>query len=311
MGNFWLEWLSASLGCTIADGTFNFLEVLKVKLQLQPEPPHAVYPHGPLASLRQIAREDGLWRGLLEPGLAATTLRSFTYVGFRIGAYPTAKTTLWDDRGGVGEPPLRVKIAAGGATGGVGSALFCPIDVVRVRLQADAGTLEPGGGGRLASGLRRGLLPRYTTTLGAFGKIARSEGVRAGLYRGAAVTIARAATLSAAQLASYDTLKRTAGPCGARLLDEGPALHLVCSLASGLIAQTCVQPLDTARSCLMGHGGATAADGAAMISAGVRAAGPRFFYRGYAPACLRQGPVMLVQMPIVEQLRLLFGLGAF
>jgi solute carrier family 25 uncoupling protein 8/9 len=31
-------------------------------------------------------------------------------------------------------------------------------------------------------------------------------------------------------------------------------------------------------------------------------------YRGYLPALARQGPVMVVQMPLVEQLRVLVGL---
>ena len=300
---FALEWLAASIGCTIADGTFNALEVLKVKLQLQPAGEAAIYPGGVLASLRQIVAEDGLVRGLLEPGLLATTLRSFTYVGFRIGAYPSVRAALAPEGGGA-DPPLSVKIAAGCVTGGVGSALFCPIDVVRVRLQADAGTVGPGGA--LVSGLRRGRPPRYATTLGAFGAIARDEGVGPGLYRGAHVTIARASVLSGAQLASYDSLKRA----GARALglEEGPALHLACSLASGLIAQTAIQPIDTVRSCLMGAQGAA---GREMVVAGLREHGPAFLYRGFFPACLRQGPVMLVQMPIVEQLRLAFGLRAF
>ena len=91
-------------------------------------------------------------------------------------------------------------------------------------------------------------------------------------------------------------------------LEEGPALHLACSLASGLIAQTAIQPIDTVRSCLMGAQGAA---GREMVVAGLREHGPAFLYRGFFPACLRQGPVMLVQMPIVEQLRLAFGLRAF
>ena len=57
---FALEWLAASIGCTIADGTFNALEVLKVKLQLQPAGEAAIYRGGVLASLRQIVAEDGL-----------------------------------------------------------------------------------------------------------------------------------------------------------------------------------------------------------------------------------------------------------
>ena len=76
----------------------------------------------------------------------------------------------------------------------------------------------------------RGAAPRYAGTLSAFGAIAAAEGVGAGLYRGAAVTIFRASVLSGSQLASYDTLKRAVKRAG--VLDEGPALHLACSLAS-------------------------------------------------------------------------------
>jgi solute carrier family 25 uncoupling protein 8/9 len=34
-------------------------------------------------------------------------------------------------------------------------------------------------------------------------------------------------------------------------------------------------------------------------------------YKGFVPALARQGPVMVIQMPIVEQLRLLAGLDYF
>jgi len=34
-------------------------------------------------------------------------------------------------------------------------------------------------------------------------------------------------------------------------------------------------------------------------------------YKGFVPALARQGPVMVIQMPIVEQLRRLVGLDYF
>ena len=55
--------------------------------------------------------------------------------------------------------------------------------------------------------------------------------------------MARATLLSSSQLGSYDALK---GACKRWLgATEGVALHLSCSLASGIVAQTVIQPVDT------------------------------------------------------------------
>ena len=55
--------------------------------------------------------------------------------------------------------------------------------------------------------------------------------------------MARATLLSSSQLGSYDALK---GACKRWLgAAEGVALHLSCSLMSGIIAQTVIQPVDT------------------------------------------------------------------
>ena len=86
---------------------------------------------------------------------------------------------------------------------------------------------------------------------------------------------------------------------------ENVTLHLSCSLLSGLIAQTVIQPVDTARSHIMYS---TPAVSALTM---VKRHGPLWLYRGYTAACWRQGPIMLMQMPLVEQLRLLLGVGAF
>ena len=60
-----------------------------------------------------------------------------------------------------------------------------------------------------------------------------------------------------------------------------------------------------ARTHIMQQGAATS------VGAMLRQEGPLWLYRGFSAACWRQGPIMLVQMPLVEQLRLLLGVGAF
>jgi|EP01049_Picozoa_sp_SAG25_P009373 hypothetical protein len=63
-------------------------------------------------------------------------------------------------------------------------------------------------------------------------------------------------------------------------------------------------PFDTIKSHMMMGGGVGA------VLAQARKVGPRWFYRGYMPACAGQGIIMLLQMPLVEELRRQMGVEA-
>ena len=315
------EWAAASLGCALADTAFNPLEVLKVRRQVSMSSmstsstaPGSILtapgtaPSSSLGLARAAIADRGFVQGLLAPGLPATWIRAFSYTGFRIGLYPAVRDAIVDSgafestrsssdtslstRGGDG---IAARIAAGAATGAVGSALFNPVDVVRIRMQGPA---------------------PYRSTLGAFGSIAREEGIVKGLWRGTGVCMARAALLSGSQLATYDTAKRALkeGPWG---MEEGPALHFAASFLSGVVAQTVTQPADTLKTLVMAEGGRPgmgrggAATSAAVLGRLLATSGPLGLYRGYWPAAARQGPVMVIQMPIVEQFRKLLGLEYF
>ena len=244
------EWLAASLGCTVADTIFNPLEVLKVRRQIAvasttaaSAAPSSSASSSTLGLARSAIAERGLLRGLWLPGLEATCYRAFSYTGFRIGMYPSVRDAVartlggGDERAssgasasGASSSSLPSRLAAGALTGAIGSAVFNPIDVVRVRQQ--------------------GATP-YPSTLGAFVEVARSEGVVSGLYRGLGACVLRAAMLSGSQLATYDTAKRwlrgdEGSPWAARgspwAVPEGPALHFAASFLSGVVAQTATQP---------------------------------------------------------------------
>uniref|UniRef100_A0A7S4M9V5 Mitochondrial carrier protein n=1 Tax=Odontella aurita TaxID=265563 RepID=A0A7S4M9V5_9STRA len=288
------EMMSAGPGCAVANGLLNSLETTKVKLQLHSSSAPVYARPTTFGVMTQIAREEGVVRGLMTPGLSASLTRSMLHGAYRVGLYATARDFLAG--GGGGEPGLAHRMASGMLTGGLGSMLSCPLDVVRTRMQADSGRV--GSDGRYATGLRRGLAVRYLGMMDCFVNILRDEGLRTGLYRGASVTVARASLLNGSQLASYDTLKRFLQ------WEEGPVLYLTCALASGIIAQTVVMPVDTIKSYMM-----LGNDWRAVWNI-MKTNGPFWFYRGYLPACAGQGMIMVLQMPLIEEFRRVLGVKA-
>lgn len=288
------EMVAAGPGCALANGLLNGLETTKVKLQLH-NPAQPVYKNPTtLGVMQQISSEEGLVKGLLTPGLSASLTRSMVYGAYRVGLYSATRDWLSTSSEG---PQLHHRMVSGMVTGGLGAMLTCPLDVVRTRMQADAGKLCDLGK-TYTSGLRKGKPVRYPTMMTTLMRVFQQEGLQQGLYRGATVTVARASLLNGAQLTSYDTLKRSLN------WKEGPALHLVCALLSGIIAQTVVMPIDTIKSSMM----------VGKCPKGVwdtlKTRGPFWLYKGYLPACAGQGLIMVLQMPLIEEFRRLLGVSA-
>lgn len=282
---------AAGPGCAAANGLLNCFEVAKVKLQLHSVRKPVYNIPTTVGVMTQIAREEGIWRGLVMPGLGASLTRSMLYGAYRVGLYPSIRDWV----SGEDDHALQHRMLSGMITGGLGSMLSCPLDVVRTRMQADSGILKNG---IYKTGLRRGEPVRYRNMVSAFVTIWKQEGLGRGLYRGSSVTVARASLLNGSQLASYDTLKRTLQ------WEEGPFLHVSCALVSGIIAQTTIMPIDTVKSHMMlGNGWKT-------VGETVRRNGPLWFFRGYLPACAGQGLIMVLQMPLIEEFRRLLGVRA-
>tara|TARA_B110000977_G_scaffold161144_1_gene205914 strand:- start:7724 stop:8371 length:648 start_codon:yes stop_codon:yes gene_type:complete len=214
--------------------------------------------------------------------------------------YPTVRVGISGTKIFGDSDSFLVRVVAGATTGAVGSAVFNPIDVVRIRMQ-----VSPVG-----------------STLGVFSQIVKAEGIK-GLWRGYGVCMLRAATLSGSQLATYDTVKRSLkddtmfAHTGISTFREGPALHFAASLLSGIVAQTVTQPADTLKTLVMANNSSAVDVGKKSPNAVfvayrlVSQNGLKSLYRGFWPAAARQGPVMVIQMPMVEQFRKMLGLEYF
>jgi hypothetical protein len=295
-----LEYLSGSLASALTYFLFSPLEVVKTRLQLQDAPGwKRIYNAGFLHALMNGMSDEGLllfW----SHGLTAGVCRDFLYSGMRTGMYPTVRDAIAQlrDKNSSSATPadasLMEKIAAGATTGSVGAGMANAIDVVRVRMLAEGGRLDPASG-RLMTGLRAGEAPQWRSSLHCLADTARSEGVVQGLLlRGITASMTRAAMLSAAQMATYDHAKTIAKRNGAA---EGTALHVSAALVSGFVAAAACNPADVLKSRVMsasaGGGASSTLDVAYRI---VTHEGWRGFYHGFLPSYARIGPTILIQV---------------
>lgn len=295
---------------SIAAGTtasiFAPFESVKTRLQVQqaPEWPK-IYEGGLMRSVMRIASEDGLAL-MWSHGFVPFVCRDFFYSGLRLGLYPSTRAAISGKE--KGDVTLVQKIAAGAATGSIGSALANPLDVVRVRMTVEGGKIDPNSG-LLQTGMRAGYTPRYRNSIHCAMLTMQEEGLVRGLYRGVGATMARAALLSAGQLASYDHSKAMLRRSG--WMQEGSALHIVAAFISGLVATTMCNPADVLKSRMMiASSGAERASVGQLIATIWRQEGPIGFMRGWGAAYARAGPTLFIQMPLMEALRAVFGVGA-
>jgi hypothetical protein len=300
---------SGSIAASFTAALFSPVEMVKTRLQVQHKYASSGHPllyRGTLHALSKIHAEEGiaaLWRH----GFAGFVMRDFCYSGLRIGMYPSVRQLYCGDGVSKEDAPLLRRIAAGMTTGGIGSALANPIDVVRVRTSVEGGRIGSSGAGgspMLETGLRAGKRPRFWGPLGCLQLVWR-EGGASGLWRGCSATMARAALLSGAQLSSYDVFKIALKEH--LHFEEGHVLHCICAVGSGLVAVTACNPADVVKSRMMSAGDAGRGAAATCLAIANRE-GLRGFYRGWLPAASRNVPCFFIQMPIVEELRRRFGL---
>ena len=211
------------------------------------------------------------------------------------------------------------KVAAGAASGAFAAFLLNPTELIKTRFMA------------------RGPELRNSAWACAVG-IARERGV-AGLWRGAGMSTARSAILTASQCAAYDGAKSFVR--GARSVPSSEPesesesddlfTHLCASMLTGLVTTTVTNPVDMIKTQLYvsdvqlpdnskgskGREGpvsasrARAQGGAAEAARDVlRREGPRGFMRGWTANYLRLGPQTVITFVALEQLRKLVGMDA-
>jgi len=129
------------------------------------------------------------------------------------------------------------------------------------------------------------------------------QGVREA-YRGSLLLAVRGGLFTCGQMLGYDLFKTKAKAAGVK---DGPPLHVAASLVAACAAVTLHMPADVvfARYQSLDRGKASPA---AVVVDLVRREGPMALLRGWTVALSRILPLMVIAVPMMEQVRQLFGL---
>ncbi|KMZ65787.1 Mitochondrial carrier protein [Zostera marina] len=158
------------------------VELVKIRLQLQPQ---ANFRQGPISMAKSIIRTEGL-RGIYR-GLTITTLRDAPAHGVYFWTYEFTREHLHPGCRKQGKESLATMVLAGGLAG-VTSWICCyPLDVVKSRLQAQS---EKGG-------------MKYHGVIDCIRKSVREEGHQV-LFRGLGTAVGRAFVVNGAIFTAYE-----------------------------------------------------------------------------------------------------------
>jgi len=267
------------------------LELTKTRLQLDNERAARGTPRKYSSWIDcwlQNWRKDGV-RGL-QRGLQLGIAREVCFNAVRIGL---SDSVLESIHAGVGEPgsapaPAE-RVAAGLTCGALGGCCVNPIEVLKVRMQAQGG----------ATGFQH----EYKGVIDGLASLLREEGV-AGVFRGIGTSTVRGLLGPGSQLIAYNECKRFATEKGAS--PASVTTHIGCALASAAVSVLCVNPVDVVRTRVYNQPRADwytgGLDAAKQL---VQTEGWSAFYKGASTHYMRLGPHMVLVFGILEQFKAL------
>jgi solute carrier family 25 protein 34/35 len=181
---------------------------------------------GPFHGVAVIVRNEGI-QGIYR-GIGAAYIYQMVLNGCRLGFYEPLRQTLTsaiyaDSK----TQSIGINVFSGAASGILGAAAGSPFFLVKTRLQSFSPAAPVG------------TQHSYKNAVDGFSQIYKGEGVK-GLYRGVGAAMVRTGFGSSVQLPTYFFAKR-------RLvkhfgMEEGPALHLASSTASGFVVCCVMHP---------------------------------------------------------------------
>ncbi|KAL6238566.1 hypothetical protein BDW75DRAFT_201006 [Aspergillus navahoensis] len=240
---------------------------------------------GVLHGVKVILQNEGP-RGLFR-GIGSAYIYQVLLNGCRLGFYEPIRngltTAVYNDSH---VQSLGINVFAGASSGIIGAAAGSPFFLVKTRLQSFSPFLPVG------------TQHQYRNSFDGLRKIFASEGV-GGLYRGVGAAMVRTGFGSSVQLPTYFFVKR-------RLvkhlgMEDGPALHLASSTASGFVVCCVMHPPDTIMSRMYNQTGNLYKGVFDCLAKTIRTEGLLAIYKGYFAHLARILPHTILTLSLAEQ----------
>ncbi|KAF4044002.1 Mitochondrial carrier protein [Phytophthora infestans] len=289
----WTRFLAGGAASATAELLTLPIDITKVRLQAQRSGPTAggkptVHYNGMVHAAQTMIKQEG--PGALWNGATPALLRQVSYTSICMVLYEPLRNFFGANaaQGANGEVPFINKFLAGGCAGAIGISIANPVDVIKVRMQADrSGKLYRGVGD-------------------AFSMIYQREGFR-GFLRGMPPNIQRGFIVNAAELGTYDHSKELLISSG--LLKEGVLAHTGASCVAGFAGAAASNPIDVVKTRLMSQ--PTDASGKGLHYKGMmdcvrktfQEGGASAFYKGFIPNWMRKAPWCVVFFVTYEKYR--------
>ena len=269
------------------------IDTVKVRIQIMGES-RSVGSKSPLAVGRKILAEEGV--ASLYRGLDSALMRQATYTTARLGIYRSLFNNREAHHGG--SIPFYEKVAISMTAGFLGSLIGNPSDLALVRFQADQ---------TLPVEERR----NYKNVFDALRRIVAEEGVL-GLWKGSAPTVARAMSLNAGQLATFEELKEQVEKFRGK---SDIWTRVIASTGSGIVCSCVSLPFDNIKTKLQkqkaGPDGVLPYKGLVdCFSKTVAREGFFGLWVGLPTFIIRIAPHSIISLLIMDYLHTTFGAGA-
>ncbi|KAL0480762.1 MIR1 [Acrasis kona] len=218
--------LAGALGCAITHGGLTPVDVVKTRIQLEPEK----YSRGMVSAFRTVIKEEGA--AALLTGVGPTFTGYFIQGAFKFGGYEFWKKTMIDYFGAETAQQNRtaVYLASSATAEFFASVALCPLEATRIRLVSQAG---------YASGL-----------VGGFTRILREEGVLRGFYSGFGPILFKQIPYTMTKFVVFEIAAENIYKSIGKSKDQlspgaNDAVNLTSGLISGAAAAIISQPADT------------------------------------------------------------------
>ena len=286
------------------------MDVIKVRNQQYTNNKYATFR----STAKTILKEESI-TGFFK-GAVASVLRECTYSALRMGLYEPIKCKyselLISHRDGDTDiqstsaaltSPL-IKILSSFTSGAISSAIFNPIDVIKVRLQSSSSSSSSVGGGLKNN---KPATPPYTSISNAFYTIYTQKGIQ-GLYIGTSATVT---FLTCSELGTYDIMKNNILVPIFGYDKEANQTHFMASFIASLFATTIANPADVIKTRVMNDSHHIIGGPISHCKHIWKTNGYKGFMKGWTASYLRIGPHTVLSFVMIEKIRQLIGIGSY